>query len=280
MMHTAQNPSTSRGEQQLFQELVGADSQSTRKEPIPIAELLLGTEKLNKELITSSICYCVGFFGMLMTYMICEPGNKDFFDMEIFLIPIATNGILLFFNLIFAYATNCNNFYQSLFVKYMIYFFMPVHVVFQIEIIERYANNFSPIYDSVIDDLGNYSKYFERYFLFVAITTASSIAVFFLHTIYCCTVVHRSLRNKTATEEQFQKEYNEEAGKLLLKLTPSYVPFMGLLFYILSFCFISFTILLLPFILCVLQFASIFLFIPKNFIFNFYHILSNYKFSY
>lgn len=278
MLHSTQQPSTSHGEQQLFAELRGRelDSQS-RNEPIPISELLLGTKRLNQELIISSISYCLGFFGIVITYLWCEPENKDFFDMEIFLIPMVTNGILILFNLIFAYAINCDNIYQSLFVKYMIYFFMPVHVVFQIEIIIRYANNFSPMYDSVIDNLGDYSKYFERYFLHAGLTLGSSSAVWFIIFI-CCGLV--ASRPKRQTQEEYEAEFSRLLNKLYSLFTPSYIPVFGLLLYILLFCFISFTILLLPFILCVTQFVSIFFFIPKNFILNFYHILSNYKFSY
>lgn len=262
-------------EQELYP-LTTERSRTIKKEPIPAYELFLGKAEFNKQLILGTYAYSVSFFGIIFIFCVFENGNKDFFDMEIYFKPIIFNSLLFIFSNYFFYAISFKKDYPALIAKYLIYFFMPVHLVFQLEVIKRNTYNFVPIYESILITLKTFSQYFVKYLPIAGIVCGVLLVISIFFTIYSCNKKSDELDNVSSHSER-QKELGQIKNS---KIRESYIFALTFIFYCFFFSAFCFFLLCLPFIFYTCQYVSIFVLIPKHLIYNSHYILSNYKYSY
>lgn len=254
--------------------LTGKRPASNKPEPIPILELLLGKVEFNKQLILATTAYSVSFFGIILIYCVFENGNKEFFDMKVYFEPIILNSILLLISVYFFYTIINEKKYISLVFKYMIYFFMPVHLVFQLEVIKRNTYNFVPIYESILMSLETFSQYFVKYLPIAGIVSGALLVIAIFFAIYTCDQNIDKSDNLSINSERQKKSESQ------LKIQPSYIFAFNFILFCCFFSAFCFFILCLPFIFYTCQYFSIFVFIPKHLIYNSHYIISNYKYSY
>lgn len=135
-------------------------------------------------LIKNIFAYIFSFFGILLTFNIYAYGEKDFFQVDDFFIPMAMNVVLGILGIAYMYSIKgFHNSLLSVFFKYTIFFAIPFFITTQLKVIFQNIKNIPHIFRIISNLVPNVSFFFienlEMLTIPVAISGLIGIFIFF-----------------------------------------------------------------------------------------------------